>query len=220
MNEVETGEAVGETVPGPSARRDLRTAGLRPEASRGVVVVLADRRRSLGETPSEAHDLRLPEMTDDSTGNGANGLGPGRRRDGAPLRLSSAHDEAVTTSEENMMTALEYNHSAVDMLGDIPTDVLRRIAQAHRRARHLLEEASLLVREQIELESVVGARVVADDDLFYELRDASGLVALDSVLGNAAAIISAAGGGLWCGGAPRPWPATAWQLDAEGDHPG
>ena len=216
MNEVETGEAVGEPVPGPRGPLDRHAVGFRPVASRDVVVVLADRRRSLGETPSEDHDLRLPEMTDDSTGNG---LGPGRRRDGAPLRLPSAHDEAVTTSEEKTMTALEYHHSAVDMLGDIPADVLRRIAQAHRRARHLLEEATLLVREQIELESAVGGRVVADDDLFYELRDASGLVALDSVLGNAAAIISAAGGGLWCGGAPRPWPATAWQLDHEGDAP-
>jgi hypothetical protein len=220
VNEVETGEAVGEVVSGPGARRDLRTAGLRPERGRDVVVVLADWRRALGETPSEDHDLTLPEldMTDDSTGNGADGLGPGRRRNGAPLRFPSRHDEAVTMNEEKTMTALEYHHNAVDMLGEVPTDVLRRIARAHRRARHLLEEASLLVREQIELESSVGGRVVADDDLFYELRDATGLVALDSVLGNAAADISAPRGGLWCGGAPRPWPATGWRLD--GEHPG
>ncbi|HLM63520.1 MAG TPA: hypothetical protein VK306_04405 [Acidimicrobiales bacterium] len=107
--------------------------------------------------------------------------------------------------------------TAADVVQDVAPDVLRRIAAAHLRARRLLEEATVLMREQVDLESAVGGRAVADDDVLYELREATGLVALESVLGNAAAVISAAGGGLWCGGAPRPWPETAWQLpdDAE-----
>jgi hypothetical protein len=180
----------------------------------GHVVVLARWRRAPGTIVPEAPHDPWPEfadMTDDSTGNGADGLGRHRDGGGDPPRLRPVLDDAVTM-EEKRMTALEYEHSAVDMLGEIPADVMRRVAHAHRRARRLLEEATLLVREQVELESVVGGRVVADDDLFYEVREATGLVALDSVLGNAAAIISAAGGGLWCGGAPRPWPSTAWQL--------
>jgi len=124
----------------------------------------------------------------------------------------------VTTNEERAMAATGWGSAtAADVVQDVAPDVLRRIAAAHLRARRLLEEATVLMREQVDLESAVGGRAVADDDVLYELREATGLVALESVLGNAAAVISAAGGGLWCGGAPRPWPETAWQLpdDAE-----
>ena len=54
----------------------------------------------------------------------------------------------------------------------------------------------------------------------FEPTEATGLVALESVLGNAAAVISVAGGGLWCGGAPRPWPETAWQLPDDAEEAG
>jgi hypothetical protein len=98
----------------------------------------------------------------------------------------------------------------------VPDDVRRRVALAHRRAQRLLVEAEALVREQQELEShLVALGAVEGEDSWQSLRELIGLAALDSVLGNAAADISAPGGGLWCGGAPRPWPATGWQLDDE-----
>ncbi|HEX8802617.1 MAG TPA: hypothetical protein VF743_00450 [Acidimicrobiales bacterium] len=99
---------------------------------------------------------------------------------------------------------------------DVSADVRRRIALAHHRARALLEETNALVREQMALETAVdrvGGSLPTDD--YQGLRRASGLVALDSVLGSAGRAIAAAGGGLWCGGDPRPWPATGWQLDDE-----
>jgi hypothetical protein len=101
-------------------------------------------------------------------------------------------------------------------LQDVPPEVRRRVALAHRRSLRLLAEASALVREQQELESaIVALGAVEGEDGWQGLREASGLAALDSVLGNTAADISAPGGGLWCGGPPRPWPATGWDLDAE-----
>jgi hypothetical protein len=176
----------------------------------GNVVAFATRRGALGRSASEGVHATLPErtdMTDDITGNEARSIGP-TPGPGIPRR-----SRAVTRKEETAMTAIEWEPAtAADLLHHVSPDVLRRIALAHRRARRLLDEATLLVREQVELESAVGGRAVADDDVFYELREATGLVALDSVLGNAAAMISAAGGGLWCGGGPRPWPETAWQL--------
>lgn len=99
---------------------------------------------------------------------------------------------------------------------DVPPAVLRRIALAHRRAQHLLREVQQLVEEQQDLEGVmVALGAVEDEDGYNHLREASGLRALDSTLGNAAAVISEPGGGLWCGGAPRPWPSTAWPLDLD-----
>jgi hypothetical protein len=94
----------------------------------------------------------------------------------------------------------------------VPADVRRRIALAHQRAQRLLAEARLLVHEQQQLEGIVALAAVDGEDGWQELRDATGLAALDSVLGNVAADISAPGGGLWCGGPPRPWPATAWPV--------
>ena len=70
------------------------------------------------------------------------------------------------------------------------------------------------MHEQQELEShLVALGAVEGEDTWQRLREGIGLAALDSVLGNAAADISGPGGGLWCGGAPRPWPATGWPLD-------
>ena len=181
----------------------------------GNVVAFVTRRGVPGRSPAEGVHVTLPEstdMTDDITGNEARRIGP-TGRSGTPRRVRRGRDDAATRKEETAMTAIEWEPAtAADLVHQLSPDVLRRIALAHRRARRLLEEATLLVREQVELESAVGGRAVADDDVFYELREATGLVALDSVLGNAAAIISAAGGGLWCGGSPRPWPQTAWQL--------
>jgi hypothetical protein len=98
----------------------------------------------------------------------------------------------------------------------VPADVRRRVAVAHRRAHRLLAEAEALVREQQELESyLVALGAVEGEDAWQYLREHIGLAALDSVLGNAAADISGPGGGLWCGGAPRPWPVTGWRLDEE-----
>jgi hypothetical protein len=103
---------------------------------------------------------------------------------------------------------------AAPPLDDVPPEVRRRVALAHRRSVRLLAEASALVREQQELESAIVAQgAVAGEDAWQRLREACGLAALDSVLGNTAADISAPGGGLWCGGAPRPWPTTGWPLD-------
>jgi hypothetical protein len=96
----------------------------------------------------------------------------------------------------------------------IPPAVLRRIAHAHKRAQRLLHEATLLVEEQQDLEGiVVGHGAAEDEDGYNHVRETTGLVSLDSMLGNVAAVISEPGGGLWCGGAPRPWPITAWPLD-------
>src|SRR5215217_67214 len=83
----------------------------------------------------------------------------------------------------------------------VPADVRRRVAEAHERACRLLAEASALVQEQQLLEgSILALGVVEGEDVWDELREATGLAALDSVLGNVAADISAPGGGLWCGG--------------------
>jgi hypothetical protein len=99
-------------------------------------------------------------------------------------------------------------------LDDLPPAMLRQIAEAYLRAHELLSEAAVLVRQQQELEGALIAMGGFDDEDNYDhLRESSGLTALDSVLGNAAAAISAPGGGLWCGGPPRPWPDTAWGLD-------
>jgi hypothetical protein len=71
------------------------------------------------------------------------------------------------------------------------------------------------VAEQQQLESVVASVAGTTVGAYYDdLRESTGLVALDSLLGNAAVAISAPGGGLWCGGPVRPWPDTAWPLDA------
>jgi hypothetical protein len=102
-------------------------------------------------------------------------------------------------------------------LDDLPPAMLRQIAEAYQRAQQHLSEAAVLVRQQQELEGALIAMGGFDDEDNYDhLREASGLTALDSVLGNAAAVISAPGGGLWCGGPPRPWPATGWNLDDVG----
>ncbi|HEY8525100.1 MAG TPA: hypothetical protein VIL48_09065 [Acidimicrobiales bacterium] len=99
-------------------------------------------------------------------------------------------------------------------LEDLPPAMLRQIAEAYKRAQQLLSDAAVLVRQQQELEGALIAMGGIDDEDNYDyLREASGLTALDSVLGNAAVAISAPGGGLWCGGPPRPWPETAWKLD-------
>lgn len=98
-------------------------------------------------------------------------------------------------------------------LDDLPPAMLRQIAEAYQRAQQLLSDAAVLVRQQQELEGALIAMGGFDDEDNYDhLRETSGLTALDSVLGNAAATISAPGGGLWCGGPPRPWPETAWKL--------
>ena len=101
-------------------------------------------------------------------------------------------------------------------LDDVPAEVRRRVALAHRRSQRLRAEADALVREQQELEgAIVALGAVAGEEGWQRLREACGLATLDSVLGNAAAGISAPGGGLWCGGPPRPWPASGWHLDHE-----
>ncbi|HLM62761.1 MAG TPA: hypothetical protein VK306_00560 [Acidimicrobiales bacterium] len=113
------------------------------------------------------------------------------------------------------MKIVRETHRATEPISPdtVPTDVRRRIALAHQRAQRLLAEASSLVLEQQQLEgSIVAVGAVAGEDAWDELRNATGLAALDSVLGNVAADISAPGGGLWCGGPPRPWPATAWPV--------
>lgn len=98
-------------------------------------------------------------------------------------------------------------------LDDLPPAMLRQVAEAYQRAQRLLSDAAVLVRQQQELEGALIAMGGFDDEDNYDhLREVSGLAALDSVLGNAAAAISAPGGGLWCGGPPRPWPETAWPL--------
>ena len=100
-------------------------------------------------------------------------------------------------------------------LDDLPPAMLRQIAEAYQRAQQHLSEAAVLVRQQQELEGALIAMGGFDDEDNYDhLREASGLTALDSVLGNAAAAISAPGGGLWCGGPPRPWPQTGFDLTA------
>ena len=82
-----------------------------------------------------------------------------------------------------------------------------RAVEAYQRAVQLLSEAETLVREQQVLESEVVATAGTEAGWPYEdLRRATGLEALDSVLGNVAAHIAAAGGGLWTGGPPKPWP--------------
>jgi hypothetical protein len=97
---------------------------------------------------------------------------------------------------------------------DVPSAVLQRIAAAHRQAQALLREASIVVREQQELEGIlIALGGIEDEDAWNDLRQQTGLVALDSMLGNVAVAISAPGGGLWCGGPPRPWPSTAWPLE-------
>ena len=97
---------------------------------------------------------------------------------------------------------------------DVTVAVRLRAADAHRRALRLLADTVELVREQQRLEQVL-ADAMGDSGWAYEAgREASGLVALDSVLGNAAAAIAEAGGGLWCGGPPRPWPAVQDQVGA------
>lgn len=99
--------------------------------------------------------------------------------------------------------------------GAVPTAVRLRTAAAFLRAARLHAEAAALVAEQQKLEAVVldvaGGRV---GDHHRDLRDATGLVSLESVLGNTAVEISSPGGGLWCGGPARPWPDSAWPLDA------
>jgi hypothetical protein len=108
------------------------------------------------------------------------------------------------------------DHAAHAPVDRVPADVRRRVAVAHRRAQRLLAEAEALVREQQELEGhLVALGAVEGEDAWQYMREYIGLAALDSVLGNAAADISGPGGGLWCGGAPRPWPATGWRLDDE-----
>jgi hypothetical protein len=98
-------------------------------------------------------------------------------------------------------------------LDDLPPAMLRQIAEAYQRAQKLLTDAAVLVRQQQELEGALIAMGGFDDEDNYDhLREVSGLTALDSVLGNAAAAISAPGGGLWCGGPPRPWPETGFAL--------
>jgi hypothetical protein len=102
-------------------------------------------------------------------------------------------------------------------LDDLPPALLRQIAETYQQAQRFLREAAVLVRQQQELEGALIALGGFDDEDNYDhLRETSGLTALDSVLGNAAAAISAPGGGLWCGGPPRPWPETAWKLEETG----
>ena len=97
----------------------------------------------------------------------------------------------------------------------VPTAVRLRAAAAYLRGARLYAEAQALVEEQRLLEAAVvdATGVPAASAAHDEVRDATGLVALDSVLGNAAVLISASGGGLWCGGPVRPWPDSAWPLD-------
>ena len=91
---------------------------------------------------------------------------------------------------------------------DVTVAIRLRAADAHQRALRLLADTVELVREQQFLEHALADAVGGDCGWAYDAgREASGLVALDSVLGNAAAAIAEAGGGLWCGGPPRPWPA-------------
>jgi hypothetical protein len=98
---------------------------------------------------------------------------------------------------------------------DVTVAVRLRAAEAHRRALRLLEDTVELVREQRRLERDLAVAVGDDSGWAYDVgREASGLVALDSVLGNAAAEIAEAGGGLWCGGPPRPWPTVHDQAGA------
>jgi hypothetical protein len=100
-------------------------------------------------------------------------------------------------------------------IGGVPTATRLRMAAAYLRAARLHAEAVALVQEQQQLEAVVarvaGTTVGAHYD---DLRESTGLVALDSALGNAAVEIATPGGGLWCGGPVRPWPESAWPLDA------
>jgi hypothetical protein len=111
-------------------------------------------------------------------------------------------------------TAADPEVSPALKLDDLPPAMLRHVAAAYTRAQQLLSDAAVLVRQQQELEGALIAMGGFDDEDNYDhLREASGLAALDSVLGNAAATISAPGGGLWCGGPPRPWPETGWKLD-------
>jgi hypothetical protein len=103
-------------------------------------------------------------------------------------------------------------------LDDLPPAMLRQIGEAYLRAQRLLSDAAVLVRQQQELEGALIAMGGFDDEDNYDyLRETTGLGALDSVLGNAAAAISAPGGGLWCGGPARPWPETGWDLETLDD---
>jgi hypothetical protein len=114
--------------------------------------------------------------------------------------------------EQNMIGVAGAGHTAG---GVVPTAVRLRTAAAFLRAVRLRAEAAALAAEQQHLESVVrdvaGAAV---GDRHRGLCEATGLAALESVLGNAAVELSAPWGGLWCGGPARPWPETAWPLDA------
>ncbi len=114
---------------------------------------------------------------------------------------------------EAAAVATEPEVSPALKLDDLPPALLRQIAEAYLRAQRLLSDAAVMVRQQQELEGALIAMGAFDDEDNYDhLREASGLTALDSVLGNAAAAISAPGGGLWCGGPPRPWPETGFDL--------
>lgn len=99
--------------------------------------------------------------------------------------------------------------------GGIPTAARLRAAAAYLRAVRLHAEAVALVAEQQQLEAIVAGVAGTTVGVWYdELRESAGLLALDSVLGNTAVEIAAPGGGLWCGGPVRPWPESAWPLDA------
>ena len=89
-----------------------------------------------------------------------------------------------------------------------------RAVDAYQRALRLLTEAETLVREQQVLESELVATAGTDAGWPYEdMRRETGLEALDSVLGNVAAHIAAAGGGLWTGGPPKPWPDLPFEAE-------
>jgi hypothetical protein len=106
--------------------------------------------------------------------------------------------------------------SGVGGLGrQVPTAVRLRAAAAYLRAARLHAEARAVVEEQHLLEAAVvdATGIAAGTAAHDDVREATGLVALDSVLGNAAVLISAPRGGLWCGGPVRPWPDSAWPLD-------
>lgn len=106
-----------------------------------------------------------------------------------------------------------YGHFAA--VGSVPTAIRLRTAAAYLRAVRLHAEAVALVQEQQQLEAVVARVAGTTVGAYYDdLRESTGLVALDSLLGNAAVEIATPGGGLWCGGPVRPWPDSAWPLDA------
>lgn len=114
----------------------------------------------------------------------------------------------MTLGDDETMTPGSGAREGAD---DVMVIVRLRAAAAYRRALRLLTEAVALVEEQQELEEAVTAVAGTDDGWMRgALREATGLAALDSVLGNAATEIAAPGGGLWCGGPPRPWPEEVW----------